>query len=63
MKYPVFNAPVGTLIARVGNSTPFVIGSNSAPIPMPTTGELQLGINDDNVADNSGAYAVKIEKK
>ena len=54
--YPLRNASVGTLIGRVGNSAPFVIGAATIPIPMPAEGRLYLGVNDDDYRDNSGTF-------
>ena len=50
----------GALIGRVGNSAPFPIGDNTAPIPMPASGQLFFGINDDEVSDNRGEYVVTV---
>lgn len=58
---PVPAAPAGALIGRVGNGEPFPIG-NSATITMPAAGELFLGINDDEVGDNSGGFRVSIQR-
>jgi len=58
--YPVREMPVGGLIGRVGNSRPFAIGSTRTPISMPTGGRLMLGVNDDDLSDNSGGYDVQI---
>jgi len=60
---PVSNLPVGEmavggLIGRVGDSAPFPIGSNQLAIQMPASGLLMLGVNDTNVSDNSGFFAV-----
>jgi hypothetical protein len=57
---PLPQAPVGTLIARVGNSAPFVATAWDGRIRFPRSGRLWLGINDDHVADNSGAYDVTV---
>lgn len=57
---PVRGAGVGALIARVGKSDPFLVASNTSPIPMPATGYLQLGINDEQVGDNTGWFTVAI---
>jgi hypothetical protein len=46
----------GALIAKVGDSAPFPIGNNTAPVTMPSAGQLYLGINDDEVSDNRGEY-------
>ena len=50
----------GALIARIGNSAPFPIGNNAAPIPMPADGQLFLGVNDDEVSDNRGEFIVRV---
>lgn len=51
----------GALIARVGNGQPFAIG-NQTSVPMPASGQLFLGINDDNVSDNQGGFRVNITR-
>jgi hypothetical protein len=56
--YPVGAMPVGGLIARVGNSAPFPIGFNAQPIRIPADGTLMLGVNDNEVGDNSGFFSV-----
>jgi hypothetical protein len=61
--YPVPVAAVGALIGRVGNSAPFPIGSNNQPIVMPADGRLYLGVNDNEVGDNSGAFSVIVSKR
>ena len=53
------NALAGALIGRVGNSPPFAIGDQTS-IEAPAAGQLFLGINDDNVSDNSGQFYVTI---
>lgn len=60
--YPVPVMPVGGLIGRVGNGTPFPIGANTQPIVMPNDGRLMLGVNDDEPGDNSGAFTVTVAK-
>jgi len=57
-KAPLPNVPAGALIGRINNGAPFSIGTNNVPIP--ESGRLLLGINDDHVADNSGNFVVKI---
>ncbi len=57
------NAPMpgvlaGALIGRIGNGAPFAIGNQTVPLPMPDSGLLWLGINDDSVSDNSGHLVV-----
>jgi hypothetical protein len=61
-RLPVGTAGVGALIARVGNGTPFLVASNTSPIAMPANGRLQLGINDDHHADNTGNFTVAITR-
>ena len=60
---PVSVMPVGGLIGRVGNSAPFPIGSNTQAIRMPADGTLFLGVNDQNVGDNSGSFTVAITER
>ena len=50
----------GALIGRIGNGAPFAIGNQSLPLPMPGDGPLWLGINDDQVSDNTGALVVRV---
>ena len=54
---------VGTLIGRVGNSAPFVIGATTSAIPMPVDGRLYLGVNDDDYRDNTGTFDVQIYRR
>jgi hypothetical protein len=61
--YPVAAMPVGGLIGRVGNGAPFPIGANSQPIIMPNAGRLMLGVNDNEIGDNSGAFTVAVRKQ
>jgi hypothetical protein len=58
--YPVPTAGVGALIGKVGNSQPFLLPTNGETVTMPADGELELGINDDQVSDNSGSFQVQI---
>lgn len=57
------NAPAptllaGALIGRVGNGPVFAIGDQTEPLPMNGDGQLFLTVNDDEVGDNQGAFAV-----
>ena len=61
--FPVAAMPVGGLIGRVDAGTPFPIGSNSQPIVMPNAGRLMLGVNDNELGDNSGAFTVAVRKQ
>jgi PA-IL-like protein len=60
--FPVAAMPVGGLIGKVGNSSPFSIGSNSQPIVMPADGILMLGVNDNEYGDNGGFFSVVVTK-
>lgn len=59
---PVSGWPTGGLIAKVGNSAPFPIGSNTQPIRMPANGRLFLGVNDDVLTDNGGFFSVVVTR-
>jgi hypothetical protein len=61
-KAPIRTIPIGALIGRIGNGQPFSIGNPEGPYPMPASGRLYLGINDDHLADNSGNYVVHISQ-
>jgi hypothetical protein len=56
---PLPSAPAGVLIGRIDEGQPFVIGSRTS-VPMPASGRLWLGINDDVVDDNSGEFRVMV---
>jgi hypothetical protein len=63
-RYPDPSAPVGALIGRVGQKgKPFGIGSQTQPLPMPASGRLYLGVNDNELGDNSGAFTVVVSKQ
>jgi hypothetical protein len=63
-KYPDPKVPVGALIGRVGQKgQPFGIGSQAQPLPMPASGRLYLGVNDNDYSDNSGSYSVVVAKQ
>ena len=61
--YPDPTVPVGALIGRVGNSAPFGIGTQTQPLTMPASGRLMLGVNDNELGDNSGAFNVIVTKQ
>jgi hypothetical protein len=61
--FPVPAMAVGGLVAKVGvNGEPFPIGSSQAAVRMPVNGRLYLGVNDDNFADNTGAFRVTVTR-
>jgi hypothetical protein len=58
---PIPSRPGASLIGKVGESgDPFFIGKDSGPIRVRGRGRLFLGINDDYLQDNSGAFRVII---
>jgi hypothetical protein len=61
--YPLPSVPVGALLGRVGNGAPFGIGTQTQPLPMPASGRLMLGVNDNELTDNSGSYTVVVAKQ
>jgi hypothetical protein len=58
---PLPRALAGALIGRIDNGAPFGIG-NQTSLTMPATGTLYLGVNDDNVSDNSGQFQVVMSR-
>ncbi|HWW84668.1 MAG TPA: hypothetical protein VNZ26_13760 [Vicinamibacterales bacterium] len=56
---PLPNSFAGALIGRIDGGQPFGIGDQTS-IVIPASGLLYLGINDDNVSDNSGQFQVVI---
>jgi len=58
--YPIANAPVGALVGRIGSGEPFGIGTQTQPLVMPESGRLMLGVNDNDLSDNSGSFAVTV---
>ena len=54
---PIPQSLAGQLIARVGNTAPFPVGAN-ATVTMPADGQLFVGINDDELRDNTGDFFV-----
>jgi hypothetical protein len=61
--YPDPSVPVGALIGKVGNSAPFAIGMQTQPLVMPASGRLMLGVNDNELGDNSGFFNVVVAKQ
>lgn len=58
---PIGGRPAGALIGRIGEGNDyFFIGSDSGPIRVRENGRLYLGINDDFLQDNSGAFRVTV---
>jgi len=61
--YPDPTVPVGALLGKIGNGAPFAIGTQTQPLPMPASGRLMLGVNDNELGDNSGAFTVIVTKQ
>jgi hypothetical protein len=53
------NRPGAALIGRVGNDV-FYIGDERGAIRVRNSGRLQLGVNDEYLADNSGSFRVTV---
>jgi hypothetical protein len=58
---PLPGVLAGALIGRVANGQPFGIGTSTS-VPMPAAGQLFLGVNDDGMGDNVGAFRVEIQR-
>jgi hypothetical protein len=56
---PLPSRPAAALIGRVGSEV-FFIGAERGPIRVRNGGRLQLGINDEYLADNSGSFRVTV---
>ena len=56
---PLGSQTAGTLIAQIGNSDAFVVGSRRS-VCAPASGRLYLGVNDDHLADNTGDFEVMV---
>ena len=61
--YPDPSVPVGALLGKVGNGAPFAIGMQTQPLGMPASGRLMLGINDNELGDNSGFFTVTVSRQ
>jgi cutinase len=57
--FPAPTLPCFSLIARIGDGTPFEVGTST--VVTTDSGVLYLGINDNNVAGNTGSWTVKIK--
>ncbi len=58
---PIPNRPAAALIGRIGNAgDPFFIGDERGGIRVRDSGRLFLGVNDDFLRDNSGAFRVTV---
>jgi hypothetical protein len=59
---PMQNAPAGALIGKVGNSAPFLIGTQQR-VRMTDSGQLFLGVNDGHLEDNEGGFQVTVQRE
>lgn len=57
--FPAPTLPCFSLIARIGDGTPFEVGTST--LVTTDSGVLYLGINDNSVAGNTGSWTVKIK--
>jgi hypothetical protein len=59
---PIPNRPAAALIGKIGEDSTdyFLVGSEKGAFRMRGGGRLFLGINDDNVTDNSGNFPVVV---
>lgn len=56
---PVSGQLAGGLLARIGDYPPVFVGSRQS-VTAPTSGRLLLGVNDDYLQDNRGAFTVTV---
>jgi hypothetical protein len=61
---PLPDRPAGALIGRIGTSPDdtFFIGAERLPFRVRTSGRLYLGVNDDSLDDDSGAFQVAVSR-
>jgi hypothetical protein len=61
---PLPDRPAGALIGRIGTSPDdtFFIGAEHLPFRVRTSGRLFLGINDDTLDDDTGAFQVAVTR-
>ena len=61
---PMPDRPAGALIGRIGTSPDdtFFIGAERLPFRVRTSGRLFLGINDDTLDDDTGAFQVAVTR-
>jgi hypothetical protein len=57
--FPLGNAPCWSMIYRIGGGAPLYAGTNMS-FTAPTGGALDLGINDNNLGDNSGSWTATV---
>ena len=52
--------PCWSLIGQIGDGAPFIVGSSLRNFSAPNSGELYLGVNDNNYPDNTGNWTAMI---
>jgi hypothetical protein len=57
---PLPDRPSGALIGRIGERDVFFIGLDVGPYRVRANGRLYLGVNDDEVGDNTGSFRVLV---
>ena len=57
---PLPGQPAGALIGRIDDGPAFLVGDSRRPFRVASGGVLYLGVNDDHLADNSGAFTVVV---
>lgn len=57
--FPAVNLPCWSLVGRIGDGTPFEIGTSILVVA--SAGRVYLGVNDDNFTDNSGNWTARIK--
>jgi Ca2+-binding EF-hand superfamily protein len=57
---PLQQYPAGALIAKIGDSQPFLIGDRRSVQRVPASGRLYLSVNDDFLGDNTGEFRVTL---
>ncbi len=57
---PLRQEAAGALIARIGDSQPFLIGDRQSIARIPNSGRLFLSVNDDYLGDNTGEFRVRL---
>ena len=60
---PVPGAAIGALVGRIGQGRPFVVATHNNSVRVTESGRLYLGVNDDVLTDNSGAFQVMVVRK
>jgi EF hand len=56
---PILNALAGSLIAKIGESAPILVGDRRS-LRATVSGSVSLGVNDDHLPDNDGQFIVTV---